>query len=498
MPFWVSPYGESTAGENRWRDPVPKTPESSVIQATIFGPGCPQVVDPPYSPATISEDCLSLNIWRRADLEEGAMKPVMVWIYGGSFMSGGSSMPIYDGAWLAATEDVVVVSMNYRVGALGFMAGIHDLEGNYGLKDQQLAMRWVRDNIGNFGGDPDNVTLFGESAGAMSVGLHAMSVPSSQSLFKGAIMQSNPLGIPYKTAAEAGTEAKLLEGLLLCSGQDLDCLRSKSAADIVEAQSSSAIQMISLLGLHLAGFLVWSPVVDGSFMVLDPTVSAEAGGLQVPVIMGTTHDEGVLFVHEIAGAFGGEVDAKTYKSVLTLIFGSDNVDGIIALYGINQTGDNKDNLARITTDYLFGCANRFVMSYGVSDIYAYEFNENSINVWPKVVACEGKACHGDDIPFTFHTDTQLGIQFTEEQNRLSNEMMAYWTKFAATRNPDGVTLTSWPVFTPALMEYMILVSPELYTTVDPIPNCEFWDQIGYDLKPPSLELAAEILRSLDH
>ncbi len=495
--FLGIPYGETTAGDNRWRDPIPKAPASDIIEATVFGPACPQSNDPPYSPpGEFSEDCLSLNIWRRADVLERELRPVMVWIYGGSFLSGGSSMPVYDGAYLSSTEDVVVVSLNYRLGALGFLAGIHGLEGNYGLKDQQLALQWVKDNIANFGGDPDQVTLFGESAGAMSVGLHLLSVPSSSSLFRGGIMQSNPFGIPYKTPSEASTEAKLLEAFVGCTGQGIDCLRSVDANDIVSEQSNAVIQMTSLLGLQLAGFLVWSPVIDGSFLVEDPTVSAEKDGLNRPVILGTTHDEGVLFVHEIAKAFGGDVSATTYRSVLTLIFGSDTTTDIINLYGINPDGDNSDFLAQIITDYLFGCANRFVADRAVSTLYAYEFNENSINVWPDIVKCDGKACHGDDLPFTFHTDEQIGIQFTEAQDRLSNEMIEYWGAFAATLNPNVATLLTWPAFASFDRTYLILDTPELSTAVNPIPNCQFWDQIGYDLKPASLEAAQVILDSI--
>ena len=494
--FLGIPFGESTAGENRWRDPIPKAPASEVIEATEFGPACPQTLNPPYTPSETSEDCLNLNIWRRADMDDSGPRPVMVWIHGGSFLSGGGSQPVYDGAWLASAANLVVVSLNYRLGALGFLAGIHELEGNYGIKDQQLALQWVRDNISHFGGDPNQVTLFGESAGAMSVGLHSLSIPSSNGLFRCCIMQSNPFGIPYKSVAEAGTEATLLETALGCGGKEIDCLRELAADDIVKEQSDASIEMSSLMGLHLAGFLVWAPVIDGIFLVENPTVSAGAGELKVPTILGTTHDEGVLFVNEIARAFGGRISAATYASVLTLIFGSGNTPGIIARYGINLTGDNSENLANITTDYLFGCANRFVASHAASDLYAYEFNENSINVWPDDVNCDGKACHGDDIPFTFHTDVQMGIHFTDEQTALSNEMMGYWGAFAAHLNPNMADFPSWPIFTPSHMDYMILVTPELYTAVNPVPNCKFWDQIGYNLKPPSQKAAARILATL--
>ena len=495
--FLGIPFGESTAGDNRWQDPVPKALISQGIDATEFGHVCPQVYDPPYSPpGEFSEDCLTLNIWRRADLSDRELRPVMVWIYGGSFTSGGSSMPLYDGAYLSSHEDVVVVSLNYRLGALGFLAGIHGLEGNYGLKDQQLAFQWVRDNITEFGGDPDQVTIFGESAGAMSVGLHLLSIPSSSGLFQGDIMQSNPFGIPYKTLSEATTGAELLEELLGCQGKDIDCLRSADADDIVREQSNVAIQMASLLGLHLAGFLVWSPVIDGTFLVEDPTVSAESGGANLPTILGTTHDEGVLFVHEITKALGGSLSASSYVSLLVFVFGEDNAADIVALYGINLTGDNSEILSRILTDYLFGCANRFVADRAVSDLYAYEFKENSINIWPDVPACEGKACHGDDLPFTFHTDTQLGFQFTEEQNRLSNEMMGYWGAFAARMNPNAAGLLAWPGFSSADRVYMIFDTPELSTAVNPVPNCEFWDRIGYDLRPPTAQEAAAVLDSM--
>ena len=405
-------------------------------------------------------------------------------------------MPLYDGAYLSSHEDVVVVSLNYRLGALGFLAGIHGFEGNYGLKDQQLAFQWVRDNITEFGGDPDQVTVFGESAGAMSVGLHLLSIPSSSGLFQGDIMQSNPFGIPYKTLSEATTGAELLEELLGCQGKDIDCLRSADADDIVREQSNVAIQMASLLGLHLAGFLVWSPVIDGTFLVEDPTVSAESGGANLPTILGTTHDEGVLFVHEITKALGGSLSASSYVSLLVLVFGEDNAVDIVALYGINLTGDNSEILSRILTDYLFGCANRFVADRAVSDLYAYEFNENSINIWLDVPVCEGKACHGDDLPFTFHTDTQLGFQFTEEQNRLSNEMMGYWGAFAVGMNPNAAGLLAWPGFSSADRVYMIFDTPELSTAVNPVPNCEFWDRIGYDLRPPTAQEAAAVLDSM--
>jgi len=235
---------------------------------------------------------------------------------------------------------------------------------------------------------------------------------------------------------------------------------------------------------HLAGFLVWAPVLDGSFLVQNPTVAAQEEMLTLPTILGTTHDAGTRFVFEIASAFGGKISSITYLAVLSLIFGSENTASIISLYGIDPDGDNADRLSKIMTDYLFGCANRFVAREARADIYTYEFTENSINIWPDIPACEGKACHGDDLPFTFHTDRQIGIEFTPEQERLSDEMMGYWVGFGRALDPNGSGRITWPHFTPDGLEYLVLTTPQLKTAVDPIPNCDFWDRIGYDLRPP--------------
>src|SRR5262249_53347504 len=150
---------------------------------------CPQNDTPPFGVAlsATSEDCLTVNLWRRHGGDRALRRPVLVWIYGGSFDAGATAIPMYDGAYMAAQQDVVVVTLNYRIGALGFLAGTDGLTGNYGLMDQQLALEWVQENIAAFGGDPDQVTLFGQSAGAMSVGLHLLSLPSSAGLFRAGI-----------------------------------------------------------------------------------------------------------------------------------------------------------------------------------------------------------------------------------------------------------------------------------------------------------------------
>ena len=197
--FLGIPFAESTAGANRWMPPFPKAAWTEVRPATAFGPACPQNVFAPGGRPQ-SEDCLSLNVWRpaasagtsSAGTSSDPKLPVMVFIYGGAFVIGSSGepnpdQPYLDGSSLVAKQKMVVVSLNYRLGPLGFLAGTAGLKGNFGFMDQQLALRWVRDNIAGFGGDSTRVTLSGQSAGAMSVGLHLLSSPSSMPLFRSAI-----------------------------------------------------------------------------------------------------------------------------------------------------------------------------------------------------------------------------------------------------------------------------------------------------------------------
>jgi len=474
--FLGIPFAESTAGEGRFSPPAPKARMSGVFPATTYGAACPQS-DTTRAPASTSEDCLTVNVWRPAARGDAPL-PVMVWIYGGAFVTGYNANPLYQGDYLAAREDVIVVAVNYRVGALGFLAGIAGLEGNFGLMDQQLAMRWVTDNAAAFGGDPERVTLFGESAGAMSVGLHTLSVPSSRPLFRNALMESNPFGLPYRTVAQATAVGVAFAAELGCSANDLACLRAVPADQIVTAQAKASLQIASLLGERLAGFLVWAPVVDGEFVVDEPIDGASAGLLDLPTVLGTNQDEGTVFVYALASLTGGKVAPTAYEAALDFLFGKDDAAAIIALYGIDPT-DNFDNLSRITGDYLFGCANRFVALQARAGIHVYEFRETSVNLWPDVPPCAGEACHADELPFVFHVDTPLGFTFDADQERLSEQMVAYWGTFGKERTPQPAGLPAWPAFTPTGLEYMIFDTPSLSTAVDPIPNCAFWDTIGY-------------------
>src|SRR5262245_19930359 len=199
------PYALPPVAELRWAAPQPYPRWPDLRPATSSGAICPQ----DGVTTGDSEDCLFLNIWTpRAAVKQHKRLPVMVFIHGGYFVFGAGSLPIYDGSYLAASGNVVVVTLNYRLGSLGFLAVPElGLTGNYGILDQRMALQWVADNIAAFGGDPGKVTIFGESAGAMSVGLHLFSIPADRDRFRAAIMESNPLAIPYPSLS-AQVEAK--------------------------------------------------------------------------------------------------------------------------------------------------------------------------------------------------------------------------------------------------------------------------------------------------
>lgn len=244
------PYAAPPVGSLRFSPPESAPPWApSKLDASQFGPDCYQLVDPIMNPAAdlqhMSEDCLYLNVFTPAGhvgrsrqgkfLSGTKLLPVMVWLHGGAFQQGGARRPEYDGRRLAE-RDIIVVSINYRLGALGFLVSSSDgLYGNFGLMDQRCALHWVKNNIEAFGGDPENITLFGESAGAVMIGLHLL-MEGAGSLFHKAVMQSNPLGYTFRSVVIADFIGEALKRNIDC--RDLACLRAERVEEIMRAQSS--------------------------------------------------------------------------------------------------------------------------------------------------------------------------------------------------------------------------------------------------------------------
>lgn len=480
--FLGVPFAESTAGSNRFSSPVPKAAWTETLEATAFGPVCPQNQATTELPS--SEDCLSLNVWQPSEIPEGETLPVLVYIPGGAFIIGSSAVPIggerplYDGAYLAASQNLIVVTFNYRLGALGFLAGRAGLSGNYGLQDQQLALAWVQDNIAAFGGDPSRVTLMGESAGAQSVALHLLSMPSSSSFFRAAILQSTPFAIPFQTPAQAGSTAELYLLAVGCKFKfdQLGCLREKSVEELLAAQNSRYLRL-SLVDFGLAAFLTWTPVVDGSLVVSQPFQTARSEGLPKPTLFGVNANEGTLF---FATPNAKPVGRLGYEVFATLMFGSERYDGIANAYPPSLSADNLDQIIQISSDFIFTCSNRALAQRSGENVYYYEFTHvPSFNISPQIPRCDTESCHGDELAFVFHTSGG-NLSFTPDEEVLSQQMANYWGAFVRSGgdpNEGSSNTLLWPsVATQGdYLEFTLAPAPRTLGG----ETCAFWDGLGY-------------------
>ena len=430
------PYAAPPLGELRWRPPQPVAAWEGVRPATAFGNACPQ------GPAlanmtgdalpTLSEDCLVLNVWT-GTLAPDAKQPVMVWIHGGGLTLGWGHQRGYDGTNLAK-QGVVLVSVNYRLGALGFLAhpalsAEAGTSGNYGLLDQVAALEWVQRNIAAFGGDRGNVTIFGESAGGTSV--HALlASPRAKGLFHRAIAQSPwitddnyaPLKASSPGAAsaeESGAEwaRSRFDGL-----DTAKALRGVSHADILAAQE--------------AGYSV-AVTVDGGFMPARAAdVFARGEQNQVPVIAGTNTDEGTIFLPMLPF---NTVDA--YRTAMRVRFG-DHADAVLELYPATDAASLRAARNQFITDTWFAQGTRNMLA-GVANTKAkawhYHFSRRS----PAPML---GAFHGMEIAYVFNN---LDADPKAEDQALANAMSRYWVQFAKTGDPNVEGLPAWPAFTPA-------------------------------------------------
>lgn len=291
------PFAAPPVGELRWRRARPATPFEGEFDAATTGPVCPQERNPAIrlgADTVMDEDCLNCNVWRPADTGPDARLPVMVWIHGGAYVFGSGSQPLYDGARLSATGGVVVVTFNYRLGALGFadLSALGDeFETNAALSDVLAALGWVRDTIGAFGGDPANVTVFGESAGGGIV-TTLLTMPAAHGLFHRAIAQSSPATSMYEQARAQRVTAAFLEALGLGDSPSVDQLREVDAAATVVASMRAFTDVPSTN----PGTIAFAPVIDGDLVPQHPLDVFRAGESHpVPLLIGTNRDEANLF-----------------------------------------------------------------------------------------------------------------------------------------------------------------------------------------------------------
>jgi carboxylesterase type B len=480
----------------RFKPPQAPAPWTAIRAAIHFSPACPQQGVPQKDQ---SEDCLYLNVYRPDDAQNW---PVMVFIHGGAFQAGTASLELFDGAALAKAGKVVVVDFNYRLGTLGFLAANdnntqHSLTGNYGFLDQQFALQWVQDNIAAFGGDRSKVTIFGQSAGAMSVGLHMVSAPGSKNLFRAGIMESNPLANVYQTPDQmAQYQGKKMTSALSpsvedgCTDGDVRCFYKAGVEDIVKAETSF---------FPPSGGLLWAPVLDGTHLSDADQPMRLFSALEKPLVFGTTHDEGIFFTYYF---FKNKVGHQPwpnnhYAEDLDLAYGLTNGPKVLAQYPCTDD-DCRSKLAEALTASSFTCANRYAAQLvpATTAVWGYQFNAVSNFAWPvtstcvagQICPCSSKVCHSAELPYVFGTPGTLdhcgaeddqACSFNKGQQQLSQAMLAYWTGFATGLAPIGGPV-GWPKFD-SYLYFDATASQQNITPsgADPFHDtCCFWENLG--------------------
>jgi len=464
--FLGIPYAAPPVGNLRWRPPQPHASWQGVLDATHLGNFC--IEQDGAGGTSGSEDCLFLNVYRpsqnedsQGDNENGNGLPVMVWIHGDG-RDGGFNDPT-----ALVKKGVVVVTINYRFHVLGFFAHpALDAEGhlkaNYGLMDQQFALKWAQRNIGAFGGDPKRVTIFGESGGGISVYSNLAS-PTAKSLFQRAISESgagaqfqdyfNTTIIPLATAEAAGTAFATSVGC-----QTATCLRALSASTLILADSNP---------------LEVAPVVDGQVLTQTPASAFASGQFnRVPVISGSNHDEFRLFLAFQYDYSGNPLTDPNYLAAVAAFFGLPQNNGFVQfLVNIAYPLSNYPPpagvmsaplaLGALTTDFVFACptlnANRLLSRY--VSTYAYEFNDENapLDFGLQPASFPLGAYHGAEIQY-LEPPAPAGT-FTPAQQQLSNTMIGYWTQFAKTANPNSAGAPLWSSFSAMTNEFQSLVPP---------------------------------------
>ncbi len=443
------PYAAPPTGALRWQHPQPVKPWQGLRVAKSFSPVCPQVQ---LVPGPQSEDCLALSIWTPAWSANDKL-PVMVWIHGGGFQLGAGSTGVYDGEALAA-QGVVLVTINYRLGIFGFFANPalsaespHGASGNYGLLDMVAALQWVQRNIRAFGGDPGNVTVFGESAGGTAVCL-LLVVPQAEGLFQRAISESSAfIFLPFPRLKEEWDGKMALENLGAKVGADMASLRSKNTADVLKLAPMSLTSADS-------GEL-YMPCVDGWVLPDDPARLFASGRFhKVPLIAGTNADEGTLL--------GGPPvrDLESYRKWAAKQFGAGAADALMAVYPAATDSEAHGAAVQARGDIMFLMGTRSVLRA------AAKADPRTFQYWFTRVSGVGKrigwgSFHAAEIPYVFGTlpDSAYGTaptffgnfapdadSYTDVDARLAKTMSALWVQFAKTGDPNGAGLPNWPRF----------------------------------------------------
>jgi para-nitrobenzyl esterase len=463
------PYAAPPLGSLRWQQPAPAATWPGVRDATRAGPRCLQDPggDPEFGRQT-DEDCLTLNVWTPPVDTDGAQRPVMVWIHGGAFING--SAGVYDSRWLAARGDMVVVTINYRLGAMGFLAhpafGPAGDVGNYGLADQQAALRWVRDNIANFGGDPAKVTLAGESAGGMSVCDHLVA-PDSAGLFRAAIIQSGP--------CQAQVELPAAEKSSVDYAAELGCGDLQSAAQCLRALPADKLRE-PVWYFRIGADALSGPVTQTKALPVDPiTGFTEGRAARVPVMVGTNRDEFTLFVALQYLRLGAQYTSTQYPQLLAETFG-DNAAAVEAHYPLQRYDTVPLAYSTAVTDGVFACpSDRMAAAMArTQPVYAYEFNDRNPPVPDpmRTLPFPVGASHSLELRYLF--DIGGAPPLNQNQQALSDQMIDHWSHFVGTGDPGS----QWPAFGPDKKRLSFQSDgSRVITDYDETHQCAFWASV---------------------
>jgi para-nitrobenzyl esterase len=468
VSFKGIPFAAPPVGELRWRAPQPVVPWTGIREVSKFAPACVQ--DEMFAavfgaPRGVSEDCLYLNVWTPATSATDRL-PVMVWIYGGGFVIGQTSVPAYDGTRLAE-KGVVMVSVSYRVGAFGFLAHPELSKesgkgsGNFGLQDQIAGLKWVKDNIAKFGGNPNRVTIFGESAGGISVSMLAAS-PAAKGLFQQAISESGGSFGGPRTGNEGGLNVPPLE-IAEANGQRF--LARLGATTIAAARALGPDKIMAAQGAGVAATNSFWPVFDGDVLPGDQYELYLARKFNdTPVLIGTNSDEGALFAQ-------GPVTAAQFEQQLRASMGK-HADAILAAYPHATDAEAFTSTKNFFREASFAWHTwawaMLQTEKGRGKAFVYYFDH-------RTPQSPNGSNHGSEIAYVFRTLGQPGASFgppapiRPEDTTMAELMCTYWTNFARTGDPNGPGLPQWPAFSAKDQRVMHFDSSP---SARPVPNIE--------------------------